>query len=315
VADLKLSIAFGDYEIFRPLTEGRVKPKGIELIPAPDIGSRERHWEMARGEGFDVCEFNACAYFMARDRNYPLTAIPVFGHRRFRHSFVFVNTAKNIDKPTDLIGKRVGGTNFQPAGNIWARGILQELYNVPHDSMTWVTERGEDVPFTPHPTLRIERAPEGSDLDEMLATGELDAMISPEFPKPILRKDPRVARLFRNYKQVETDYYRSTGIFPIMHVTVVKQSVIAQHPWVAASLMRAFEESKALAYKRVANPRIVPLAFWSWALDEQQDLLGDDPWQYGLTDANRRNLETAIRYTHLQGLTSRQIPIEELFVS
>ena len=92
MSDLPLTVAFGDYEITRPLTDGRVKPDGIELLPAPDVGSRDRHWAMARGEGFDVCEFNACAYFMARDRGYPMTAIPVFTHRRFRHSFIFVNS-------------------------------------------------------------------------------------------------------------------------------------------------------------------------------------------------------------------------------
>ena len=313
MADLKLSVAFGDYEITRPLADGRVKPEGIELVPAPDSGSRNRHWEMARGEGFDVCEFNAAAYFMAHDRGYPLTAIPVFTHRRFRHSFVFVNTGKGIEQPRDLIGKRVGGTNFTPAGNVWARGILQERYGVPHDGPIWVTERDEDIPFEPHPGLRIERAPPDKDLDEMLAEGELDAMISPEFPKPLLRRDPRVGRLFRDYKQVETDYYRETGIFPIMHITVVRKPIIEQHPWVAASLMRAFNEAKALAYKRVANPRVVPLAFWSWALDEQHDLLGDDPWEYGLSDSNRANLEAAIRYTRMQGLISREIPVDELF--
>ena len=315
MADLKLTLALGDYEITRPITEGRVRAEGIEFVPAPDIGSRERHWAMARGEGYDVCEFNAAAYWMARDRGYPLTAIPVYTHRRFRHSFVFVNTSKGIEQPKDLVGKRVGGTNFTPAGNVWARGILHERYGVDFRDMIWVTERDDDVDFTPVPGLRIERCPKGASLDEMLAEGELDAMISPEFPAPLLRGDPRVGRLFRDYKNVELDYFRETGIFPIMHVTILRQEIVDKHPWVPASLMRAFDEAKAIAYRRVANPRVNPLAFWSWALEEQNAILGRDPWEYGLSPANRHNLETMIGYTHLQGLISRIPTLEELFVS
>src|ERR1700722_4343837 len=113
---LKLTLACGDYEITRPLIEGAVKPEGIDLTVESDAGSRDRHWRMARGNEYDLCEFNACAYFMARNRGFKWSAIPVFPHRRFRHGFVFLNTAKGIDKPEDLIGRKVGGTNFQPAG-------------------------------------------------------------------------------------------------------------------------------------------------------------------------------------------------------
>ena len=96
---LELSFACGDYEITRPLIEGAVKPDGIELTVLTGAGSRERHWRMARNNEYDICEFNACAYFMARDRGAQWTAIPVFLHRRFRHGFVFINTTKGIKEP------------------------------------------------------------------------------------------------------------------------------------------------------------------------------------------------------------------------
>jgi 4,5-dihydroxyphthalate decarboxylase len=312
---LALSLACGDYEITRPLLDGAVEPDGIDLTVLTGAASRERHWRMARNNEYDICEFNACAYFMARDRQAPWNALPVFLHRRFRHGFVFVNTSKGIEKPTDLLGRKVGGTNFQPAGSIWLRGILEQYYGVPHQKMTWVTERPEDVPFTPAPGLEMERILPDKSLDDMLAAGELDAMISPTFPKPFLRGDKRVARLFPNYKEVEVDYFRRTGIFPIMHVTVIRQQILNENPWVAASLVRAFEKAKQIAYERVRNPRVVPLAWFSAAWEEQNELLGPDPWGYGLGAANRKNLETAVRYTHQQGLIGREIPVAELFAN
>jgi 4,5-dihydroxyphthalate decarboxylase len=313
MADLKLTLACGDYEITRPLTDGTVKPEGITFVPDTRYGARERHWAMAKDDAYDICEFNAPAYVMARDRGRAWTAIPVFAHRRFRHGFVFVNPKSGIREPKDLIGKRVGGTNFQPAGNVFMRGILEEEYGVPHDSITWVTERGEDIDFEPHPGLKIERIGKGQSLDEMLLTGEIDARLEPEYPQPFLDGDPRCVQLFPDPKPVEIDYFKRTGVFPIMHATVVKQSVVDANPWVIGSLMAAFEKAKAIAMKRVENPRVNPLAFWSHAWFEQQRLMGKDPWQYGLTPANRKTFDKVVEYTHKQGLIGRRWSCDELF--
>jgi 4,5-dihydroxyphthalate decarboxylase len=310
---VELTVACGDYEIVRALKDGTVEADGIDLVMLTGMGSRERHWRLARKLEFDVCEMNVGAYFMARDRGAPITAIPVFLHRRFRHGFIFVNTRAGIETPKDLIGQRVGGTNFQPAGNIWARGILEEHYGVPHRSITWVVERSEDVEFEPPPGLQIEMVPAGQSLDAMLTEGELPAMISPTIPAPIVAGDPRVARLFPNYKDVELAYFRQTGIFPIMHVTVVKQEIVERYPWVPTNLVKAFEQAKQAAYKRVANPRMVPLAWMRTAWDEERAVLGPDPWEYGLGDTNRKNLETILRYTHQQGLIGRAMALDELF--
>ncbi len=153
---LRLTVACGDYEIVRALKDGAVAADGLELVLLTDMGPRERHWRLARKAEFDVCEENVGAYFMARDQGHPFTAIPVFMHRRFRHGFVFINTRAGVAAPKDLIGREVGGTNFQPASNIWMRGILEEHYGVPHREITWVVDRSEDVPFEPAPGLRIE---------------------------------------------------------------------------------------------------------------------------------------------------------------
>ena len=313
MSKLRLSVACGDYDSVKALKEGSVEASGLELIFLTDMGPRERHWRLARKMQFDVCEENVGAYFMARERGDPITGIPVFLHRRFRHGFVFINTGAGIKSPKDLIGKRVGGTNFQPAGNIWMRGILEEHYGVPHREITWIVDRSEDVPFTPPPGLRIEMKTSAKSLSDMLADGELPAMISPTIPRPFAAGDKRIARLFPNYKEIEIDYFRSTGIFPIMHLTTIRQEIVDKYPWVATNLVKAFEAAKLAAYRRVANPRMVPLAWVRTAVEEQQEVLGRDPWAYGLTSANRRNLETVQRYTHQQGMIGKLRRLEELF--
>ena len=313
MAKLRLTVAAGDYDIIRPLKEGLVEAAGLELIFLTDMGPRERHWRLARKTEFDVCEENVGAYFIARDQNHPITAIPVFLHRRFRHGFVFINTAAGIKSPKDLIGKMIGGTNFMPAGNIWMRGILEERYGLPHRTITWVTDRSEDIAFEAPPDLRIEMKKTDKSLNDMLADGDIPAMISPTIPRPFVMGDKRVARLFPDYKQIEIDYYRETGIFPIMHVTTIRQEIVDKYPWVTTNLVKAFEASKQMAYRRVQNPRMVPLAWVRTAVEEQQDILGPDPWQYGLTDANRKNLETIQRYVHQQGMVGKLRPLEQLF--
>jgi 4,5-dihydroxyphthalate decarboxylase len=132
-------------------------------------------------------------------------------------------------------------------------------------------------------------------------------------PKPFVEGDKRIARMFGDYKNVELDYFRQTGIFPIMHVTTVKQEIVDKYPWIPTNLVKAFEASKQLAYKRVANPRMVPLAFVRTAFEEQEAILGKDPWSYGLTPQNRKNLETVQRYAHQQGLIKNIVPLDELF--
>ena len=313
MAKLKLTVACGDYDIVRAFKEGAVQADGLDLVFLTEMGPRERHWRMGRKHEFDVCEENVGAYYMIRGQGEPLTAIPVFMHRRFRHGFVFVNSAAGIREPKDLNGKTVGGTNFQPAANIWMRGILEEHYGLKHRSITWLVDRSEDISFTPPPGLRIEMKTSPKSLSDMLADGDIPAMISPTLPKAFVQGDKRIARLFADYKNVEIDYFRQTGIFPIMHVTTVKQDIVDRYPWVPTNLVKAFEASKQLAYKRVANPRMVPLAFVRTAVEEQEAILGKDPWSYGLTAQNRKNLETVQRYAHQQGLIKTIVPLDALF--
>ena len=161
----------------------------------------------------------------------------------------------------------------------------------------------------------MEKIPPGKSVDKMLVDGDLDAVVHPELIQPILDRDPRVARLFENYRDLEVEYYKQTGIFPIMHTTAIKQDVVEKHPWVPINLMQAFERAKQAAYKRMENPRIVPLAWFRSFLEEQEELLGRDPWVYGLGEQNRKTLETLMQYSHEQGLIGKKMALEELFLN
>ena len=315
MAKLRLTVAAGDYDIVRPLKEGLVEAAGLELIFLTDMGPRERHWRLARKTEFDVCEENVGAYFIARDQNHPITAIPVFLHRRFRHGFVFINTTKGIKKPTDLIGKKIGIKSFLVTAIHWMRGILEHEYGVPVKSIHWVAELDEDVEFTPPADLKITRLPHDKSVEDMLAEGEVDALIHSDIIKPIEAGDPRVARLWPDYKAEEIRFWKKTQIFPIMHVMGIRQEIVDRHPWIPVNLFHAFEKSKPIGMKRMENPRIVPLAWYLEAWNEQQDILGPDPWEYGLGDRNRNNMSTIAGYSHEQGLTKRLWTADDLFTS
>ena len=163
------------------------------------------------------------------------------------------------------------------------RGILEEDYGLPHRQVTWVVERSEDVAFTPPKDLRIEMIAPGKTLDDMLADGEISAMLSPDLPQAVpRRRQAHRAAVSRTTRTIELAYFRKTGIFPIMHVTTIKQEIVDKYPWVPTNLVKAFEEAKQIAYRRVANPRMVPLAWVRTAVEEQEQVLGPDPWAYGL---------------------------------
>jgi 4,5-dihydroxyphthalate decarboxylase len=310
---LHLTLACGDYESIRALKEGTVKPDGIELTVLTDMPSDVRHWRMLRNREFDAAELSMSNYLIARVNQLPFTAIPVFLHRRFRHGFIFLNASRGISKPTDLLGRKVGVRNFSATANLWMRGILEHEYQVPHRKIEWFKQDEEEVEFTPPSDLSLRKVAPGKSVEKMLVEGELDALLHPDVIQPVLDKDQRVKRLFSNYKELEIEYYKRTGIFPIMHTTALRQEIVDKHPWVPINLMQAFERAKQVAYQRLENPRIVPLAWFRHALEEQEDLLGRDPWPYGLGDKNRKNLETLMQYSFEQGLIAKKMPVDEIF--
>jgi 4,5-dihydroxyphthalate decarboxylase len=312
---LPLTLACGDYEILRPLIDGRVEVDGVDLTILTDMDSATRHWRFLRNGEFDLAELSSSSYLAARDNDWSFRAIPVFPHRRFRHGFMFINTGKGIGKPTDIAGRKVGVKTMMTTAVLWMRGILQHEYGVPLNSIDWFEELDDDVEVTLPADIRCTRLPSEKSVETMLAEGELDAVLHADFVKPFLAKDPRVARLFPDTKKEELAYFQKTGIFPIMHLVGLRQSLTEQHPWLAINLFRAFNEAKAIAMKRMANPRIVPLAWYRAAWEEQEQVLGPDPWEYGLSEKNCKVLETLIGYSHEQGLIKKRPTLDELFIN
>ena len=311
---LKLTLACGDYEIVRALKEGVVQPDGIELNILTRMDSSTRHWRFLRNREFDIAELSSSSYLLARDQGMPFEAIPVFLHRRFRHGFAFINTGKNIHSPKDLIGKKIGVKSYQVSAIVWLRGILEHEYGVPHKSIEWFSEIDEDVEFIPPADLKLTRLDDSKSVEAMLVSGELDAVLHPDLIDPFIQKNPAVGRLFPDYKTQELNYFRKTGIFPIMHVMGLRREIVEQHPWVPVELYKAFEAAKAIGMKRMENPRIAPLAWYREAWEEQEEVLGSDPWEYGLSDRNRHTLETLVGYSYELGLMKERLSLETLFL-
>jgi 4,5-dihydroxyphthalate decarboxylase len=251
---------------------------------------------------------------VARDRGMPVEGIPVFLHRRFRHGFIFINTSKGIHSPADLAGRKIGLKQFQSTALVWLRGILQHEYGVPLESIEWLCELDETIDFTGARDFKIVRLANDRSVEQMLADGEIDALLHPDLIRPLLAKDPRVGRLFPNYRQEELAYYQKTGIFPIMHILGIRREIMEKNPWVAINLFHAFDEAKRIAMKRLTNPRVVPLVWYREGWEEQESIFGDDPWEYGLSKRNENTLETLVGYAHEQGLIRRKPALEELFL-
>jgi 4,5-dihydroxyphthalate decarboxylase len=311
MSKLKLTLACGAYDLLRPLIEGGVAPAGIDLNVLT-MASPERHGRMLRHEEFDVCELSLVAYLVALDQGRTLRAIPVFPHRRFRHGYMVKRMNCGIDKPADLNSKRIGLDTLQNSAGLWMRGILQDHYGVDLKSIDWWCQEEEDVPFEPAKWMRVKRVPKGKNIDAMLVAGELEAALYPETLPSIKQGSPEVGLLFPDSKAAEIDYYRKSGIYPIMHTVVVKGEILEKNPWVAVSLQQAFQRAKEVCYERMKDPRNFTLVWVKETIEEQEKIFGSDPWPYNLAD-NRKALEAAVRYEYEQGMIRKNFRIEDLF--
>ena len=309
---LQLTLACGRYDLMGELIAGSVVPPGIDLNVLT-MASPERHRRMLRNAEFDVCELSLAGYLLEREAAHRFTAIPVFPHRRFRHGYVVINTSCGIVKPADLNGKRIGLRSLRNSAGLWMRGILQEHYGVDLGSIEWWCQEEEEIAIKPAAWMKVHRVPAGRNIDEMLVAGELHAAVYPETLPSQRKRSPEVGLLFADPKAAEIEYYRKTGIFPIMHTIVISNEILAAYPWAAVSLAQGFQQAKEACYRRMRNPRVLALAWAEEHFKEQQAVFGDDPWPYTLEE-NRVNLEVAIRYAYQEGMIAQQPRIEELFV-
>jgi len=320
MSDLRLAFGCGDYDRTRALVDGTVQPEGIALDWEKVDVPHELFVRVQRGE-FDVAEMSLSGLTTGiANGNTDIVALPVFTSRLFRHSFIFVNGGAGIERPSDLVGRRVGVTDYTVSAAVWIRGMLEHDYDVKPSQMRWflggLNEPGHVIPLGARlpGDVEVQQIPEGRALSEMLEAGDLDALVSPGVPAAVKRRSPKVRRLFENYPEVEADYFRRTGIVPIMHVVIVRRSTYEKNPWIARSLYDAFCEAKRICYRTLTETGAakVTLVWLQAHIERERQVFGDDPWPYGF-EANKKTIDALAAYVYEQGLAERLIPAEELF--
>jgi 4,5-dihydroxyphthalate decarboxylase len=304
VSAVPLTFACALYDRMVPLFAGLVKPEGIELTFRVSEDHRDTFDRMGRNQEFDASEMSGTEYIARLAAGHsPLAAIPVFPSRVFRHGFIYVNRRAGIRSAKDVQGKRVGLPIYSMSAALWIRGMMQDEFGVDWSTVSWLEGAVEKPGSHGSPTLPSTIA------------GDIDVLIAPTTPSQFGNTDA-VHRLFENHTELQKDYFRRTRVFPIMHVVALRRSTYEANPFIAKSLYRAFECSKRLSYEWLAGvgaPRAgFPLIDTYW--EETKRVFGEDPWPYGV-DANRQTLETWLRYIYQDGVTSRRLDVEELFVN
>lgn len=319
MAKLQLSVAMGDYDRTRALYDNRVHIDGVDPVYML-LNPEEMFFRAMRSRDFDIAELSFSSYLVKHSRGEsPYLAVPVFLSRAFRHTSIYVRKDR-IRNPQDLKGCRIGVPEYQLTAIVWARALLQDEYGVKPSDVTWVRGgietpgRPEKIKLALPPEVQLESAPEGKTITQLLDEGEIDAFIAPRPPGVQALSNPNIGWLFDDPTAVAKDYYRRTCVFPIMHVVGIRNELVQQHPWLAGAVLKAFTQSKQAALDLLDDTSAtkVTLPFVEEQLHAARGLMGDDFWSYGVAP-NRATLETFVRHHHAQGLSSRQVPIEELF--
>jgi 4,5-dihydroxyphthalate decarboxylase len=326
---LTLTAAVRPHGSALPLFSGAIPMDGLRLDHIkvePQIAAYRR---MVRDLAFDVCELAPTTYLCARAFNKPFTAIPVFPTRDFHHRSVMCNVASGIKKPEELRGKKFGVRAYTVTTGVWTRGMLQSEYGVDPAQVTWYTDDEEHVrEWTAPPN--VVRLPPGESLAEMIAAGQLDAALSGM--AGIGRSGPPTATweaaaaqavaapaaaqltpLFPNAPALEVEWYRRTRIFPMHGLIVIKDAVLAEHPWVAPELLRVFQASKELHLKRLTDAG-QSTADDRHILETHEMIGGGDPLPFGL-EANRQTIEALIQYAYSQQIIPMKVRPEQVFAA
>lgn len=318
---LPVTFACGPYDRMEALNLGIIQPEGIDLRYIAIQSPPEIFARMIKTRSFDVAEMSMAHYMIMRARGeFPYVAIPVFPSRVFRHGYIFVNKNAGIATAKDLEGKRVGVQEYRQTAGVWVRGILQHEFDVDLDTIKWI-EGGVNEPRAPdddmdlRPTrkLDLDIIPGDQTLNDLLEAGEIDAYYGARRPQAFDNGN-NVARLFPNYRDLEKDYYRKTGFHPIMHTIVVREELFQEHPWMAESLFKACEASKAWAVQQMkfsgAQRLMLPWLFDEIA--EMEELMGDKAWAYGV-EPNRDILEAFLQYLVEQHFMETAPAIDDMF--
>jgi 4,5-dihydroxyphthalate decarboxylase len=322
---LPIAVAGYKYDRVDALIDGRVPIEGADVtFVVSKIGDLNSN-VISGPQTLDVTEIGLHPFMLAyaNDGFRDYTLIPVFPLRFFRHRSVFIRTDRGIEGPKDLRGRVVAGPLYSSTSLTWIRGFLRHEYGVKPEDLEWV------IPSTVSDTISgkssrqetmvpegvsFRQAPAGVDESELLVSGEVDAVIHAAVPKAFAEGNPVVGRLFPDFRQTERAYFAKTGIFPIMHAVAVRKNLIEEHPWLPEAVFRAYSRAKLLAYDYLKNAAFFKdsLPWLEQEFAETRALMGDNYWSYGI-EGNRKTLDALFQYSHEQGLTSRQLTIEELF--
>jgi 4,5-dihydroxyphthalate decarboxylase len=316
---LPITIATWDYDRVRALTDGRVQVEGCDVnyITMPVEECFERAYFHRE---FEVAEIGFSPYLIALSRGTtPYVAVPAFLSRMFRHSAVYIRADRGIAGPADLRGKRVGVPEYQMSAVLWFRGYLQDEFGIAAKDIDWV-QAGLETPgrrdkFPLNLPAGFPLVSEsGETLAAMLADGRLDAVMSARPPSCFRDGHPQVRRLFPDYRTAEQEYYKKSGLFPIMHAVGIRRDVLEKNRWLAASVYKAFLQAKRLADADLAEAPALKIGLpWVTAeLEATRALMGADFWPYGVA-ANRNTLATMARYSYEQGLAVRLLAVEDMF--
>ncbi len=307
----KLTLACGVYDLTYPLINGLVESEGIDLNILSNFRSIDHFERMYAYSEFDVCEFSLTLHLISWDRgDRRFIGLPILLNRQFVQKNLYRKVDSGISVPKDLEGRSVGLPIYQNARWIWTRGILEDYYGVETNKIKWYTERPERLYLKMPPDVKLEQLPRGMTSVGALEAGLIDAIGS--FRNP---NSKQVTKLFPNIRAEEKKYYKKTKMLPAMHIVVVKREILESRPWVAQALMQAFQRSKELCYEirdKLSDQGGSSNIWMNESLTEQNELLGDDPYPFGLK-ANGPELNLWADYSQRQGFISSKPDIPSLF--
>ena len=318
-ASVHLTLAVCDYEHVREIAQGLVRADGITLTPLIFPSIEEITFRFTKSLEWDVSELSFGKYISLTSQGIaPMVAIPVFPSRVHRHSAIYVRGDRGIRTAKDLEGRSVGIPEWAQTAGIYVRGMLAEDQGVDLAKIHWLQAgvnepgRAEKVALKLPSGIRYEPRPDTS-LNAMLASGEVDAVISARAPEAFAPGGP-VVRLFANYRAEEERFFKKTGIFPIMHLMTMRRTAFEQHPWIAMNLYKMFDEAKRRCFNRLTDFTCarIPLPWAAAIANEIAASYGPDPYPYGI-EASRPTLEAFCRYAHDQGVTHARMTVDDLF--
>jgi 4,5-dihydroxyphthalate decarboxylase len=319
MADLELTLAMSPWDRIQPLISGEVKPEGITLkylnVPLNQIWSKQ-----LVGEEFDMSEMSFSFTLKGLHAGWGYTLLPAFHNRTFSYVNTVIRIGSGIrqDHPEDLKGKRVGVVDYQMTAALWTRGILGRAFGVGQTEVEWFQGRPDPVvPNAPDfvPPAGVTINPPPNALEEMLDRGELDAMLSVHPPNHGPLADPaRFTTLFSDAAAESMRYYKSTGIFPAHHATILRRSIAEAHPWAAKSLLDAFTEAQRLTMERTYGQAPSALIFADDALIRQRAVFGDDPYAYGVR-ANAEVIDTVQSFAVETGAVASKLAESDLYAA